>query len=205
MEGWTQVSNRRSRKSRQLEVAGNQPNQISRTEDLPNEVGTHPRIGDDQLSPILLDTRDSGPSFLTTGTPSPMMLLEKSTIPILATGMASLTIQGDEAGHAVNPHSGIAADLPTHGTSEPNGEVMNSTGKLSMVLEHRQVVDPNVPGRTDGKTCTEVINEDIESSDLKISEEFAQKISSYGSELFDCEGMYGPAKARAIYLHFRTG
>ncbi|KAL9688824.1 hypothetical protein QQ045_033248 [Rhodiola kirilowii] len=138
--------------------------------------GTHPQVGDDlQLSPILLDTRDSGPSFLATGTPSPTMLVKKSIIPILATVTASPTIQGDEAGLAINPHSSIAAELATHGTAEPNKEVMNSTGKLSMVLEHSQVMDPNVSGGTDGKTSTEVINVDIESTDLQIPEEFAQK------------------------------
>ncbi|KAL9673290.1 hypothetical protein QQ045_029546 [Rhodiola kirilowii] len=51
----------------------------------------------------------------------------------------------------------------------------------------------------------ELVNEDMQNTELQISEESVQKISSYGSDLFYCEELGGPVDARTFYTQCRTG
>ncbi|KAL9679565.1 hypothetical protein QQ045_017431 [Rhodiola kirilowii] len=113
--------------------------------------------------------------------------------------------QGDETRFSSQP----AKEKDTNGdeTEAPKAEVVTNTNTNTAVFTNPidTIVPSVVPRGIDGSASTEEHNEEMHSSDLQIPEEFAQKITSFGSELFYCADIEGPADARAIYLHYRTG
>ncbi|KAL9681833.1 hypothetical protein QQ045_013622 [Rhodiola kirilowii] len=82
-----------------------------------------------------------------------------------------------------------------------SGNKENEAVDIAQSGNNENKVDFNVPEGSDGNASSEEHNEDMQNTELQISEESAQKISSYGSDMFYCEVLGGPVDARAFYTH----